>query len=488
MSNSYDSDGLIVRWKWDFGDGNSTDWLSYWQDWDSITPHYYTQKGNYTVTLTVLDALLTGQDSCIVHVPNRVPVARAGLDQTVNVSQIVYFDGSGSGDIDYDILSYKWDFGDGTSTGWQSPSSANHSYTLSGNYTVNLTVFDGEDLDIDSCIINVINHPPIADAGSDQNANLSQTVYFDGSGSYDSDGTSLTYKWDFGDGTNTGWQNNSNANHIYNSQGNYTATLYVDDGELTDSDTCIISVSTSGGSSPTPPFPDSDGDGYSDEIDYFPNDPTQWTDTDFDGFGDNLSGNNPDFFPDDPNEWYDSDGDGVGDRSDSYPNDANEWIDTDEDGVGDNSDAFPNDLAASKDTDDDGYPDEWNQNKSEKDSTTGLHLDAYPNDPNEHEKFIDNHKFNNEIFTFLMILIIGIIIIAMISIFIVRNNKQRKTLSKPFRDDKLLRDLRYQVLYDKPFKKLSPNELGNILEEQYEQGKISDDVYKFIKYKFEHPK
>ena len=61
---------------------------------------------------------------------------------------------------------------------------------------------------------------------------------------------------------------------------------------------------------------DSDGDGYSDSKDAFPND---------------------------DDEWFDSDSDGVGDNSDEFPNDTNEWIDIDNDGYGDNSDDFPDD-------------------------------------------------------------------------------------------------------------------------------------------------
>ena len=44
---------------------------------------------------------------------------------------------------------------------------------------------------------------------------------------------------------------------------------------------------------------DSDGDGYADEPadDHFTDDKTQWNDEDFDGYGDNLSGNEPDLCP-----------------------------------------------------------------------------------------------------------------------------------------------------------------------------------------------
>jgi hypothetical protein len=48
---------------------------------------------------------------------------------------------------------------------------------------------------------------------------------------------------------------------------------------------------------------DSDNDGYTDNFDAFPNDPTQWLDRDGDNYGDNPNGTNPDYYPIDPTRW-----------------------------------------------------------------------------------------------------------------------------------------------------------------------------------------
>jgi parallel beta-helix repeat protein len=89
-----------------------------------------------------------------------------------------------------------------------------------------------------------INEPPVANAGVDQNIKVNQTVNLDGSKSYDPDGDSLTYKWSFGDGNSTGWQNSSKTNHTYAKAGNYKVTLTVSDGLLYDTDSCIINVNS----------------------------------------------------------------------------------------------------------------------------------------------------------------------------------------------------------------------------------------------------
>jgi len=95
---------------------------------------------------------------------------------------------------------------------------------------------------------------------------------------------------------------------------------------------------------------DTDGDGYGDNPDgvspdAFPNDATQWSDIDGDGYGDEATGNNPDLFPTNPNQWADTDGDGYGDnangdQADQFPDEATQWSDQDGDGYGDNANGF----------------------------------------------------------------------------------------------------------------------------------------------------
>ena len=86
---------------------------------------------------------------------------------------------------------------------------------------------------------------------------------------------------------------------------------------------------------------DSDSDGINDSNDAFPQDATQSTDTDGDGYGDNPDGNQPDAFPSDETQWADSDGDGYGDNvggenPDLFPTNGDQWADADGDGYGDN--------------------------------------------------------------------------------------------------------------------------------------------------------
>ena len=92
--------------------------------------------------------------------------------------------------------------------------------------------------------------------------------------------------------------------------------------------------------------PDSDGDGTPDAADDFPSDPTEDTDTDGDGIGDNADTDDDGDGISDTDEASDgtdpldadSDDDGTPDAEDDFPLDPNEDSDTDGDGVGDNAD------------------------------------------------------------------------------------------------------------------------------------------------------
>ena len=86
------------------------------------------------------------------------------------------------------------------------------------------------------------NSGPTADAGTAQTVNAGTTVDFDGSGSSDPDGDSLSYEWDFtSDGTTDA--TTVAPSHTYDDHGTYTVTLTVSDGNgNSDTDTIDVTV------------------------------------------------------------------------------------------------------------------------------------------------------------------------------------------------------------------------------------------------------
>ncbi len=140
-SESYDSDGSIITWHWDFGDGNTSN--------GEIVNHVYTKAGTYKVMLTVTDN--DGASESIykyitVNSPgeNIPPVASFEATKTVVVvNEEITFDASESYDSDGSIVFYRWDWnGDGIFDNEYTQPYATHSFSEAGEYTVTLQVED----------------------------------------------------------------------------------------------------------------------------------------------------------------------------------------------------------------------------------------------------------------------------------------------------------------------------------------------------------
>ncbi len=178
---------------------------------------------------------------------NNPPQANAGANKTSKVGQSVSFNGSGSSDSDGSIISYAWDFGDGDSS---IGSVVSHTYSAAGAYTASLTVTDNDGAtDTDTVLVTIsesstpppsTNKTPKAVAGSDIKVKVGEQVHFDGSGSSDSDGSIISYAWDFGDSRDS---NEKEPLHSYATPGVYKVTLVVTDNNGgTDSDVIYVTV------------------------------------------------------------------------------------------------------------------------------------------------------------------------------------------------------------------------------------------------------
>lgn len=134
-SVSYDPDGSISSWTWDFGDGTSGS--------GAQVAHVYGQAGTYHAVLTVTDnggLSSTAATDITVEIPNLAPTASFWASASSGYAPLaVTFDGSDSGDPEGAIVSWGWDFGDGT-TG--SGVVVDHTYAQTGTYTAKLTVTD----------------------------------------------------------------------------------------------------------------------------------------------------------------------------------------------------------------------------------------------------------------------------------------------------------------------------------------------------------
>jgi PKD repeat protein len=234
-SASQDNDGLspIASYRFDFGDGSA----AVGPQSTATASHTYRTAGTFTVTVTVTDT--AGQSSTAtstVTVKDDAPVAALAVTPSTGPAPLVVAaDASASTDRDATgIASYRFAWGDGSSTGPQNGPQASHTYATPGTYTVTVTVKDSAGLtsqattDVTAFGDNVPPTARLSVTPSSGAVNLAVTA--DASASTDPDDGISSYRFDWGDGsTATGPQSAANATHTYRAAGNYEVTVTVTD-------------------------------------------------------------------------------------------------------------------------------------------------------------------------------------------------------------------------------------------------------------------
>ena len=142
---------------------------------------------------------------------------------------VVDFSSDGSVDNDGSIVSYSWNFGDGSAL--SSSASPSHTYSAQGNYTATLTVTDNKggtgtaNVTVTVSPNNVA--PEVAISATPTFGKAPVDVAFTSTVS-DSDGTVSGLVWNFGDGSATSTA--ANPTHTY-AAGVWTATLTATDND-----------------------------------------------------------------------------------------------------------------------------------------------------------------------------------------------------------------------------------------------------------------
>jgi PKD repeat protein len=223
-SSTSDSDGTVTGIVWDFGDGSPT-------STDPNPSHVYA-AGVWTATLTATDddGATTTRSIEIRSLPNLPPTAHAAATPSNGRAPLlVQLSSSGSVDFDGTITGYEWDFGDGSPT--STAANPTHTYAA-GTWTATLTVTDDEGATGTATVTvqSTVNQAPTAVANATPDGTKAPlAVDFSSGGSVDHDGTIVSYKWDFGDGSPVSTE--ANPTHTYLTDGTFAATLTVTDNE-----------------------------------------------------------------------------------------------------------------------------------------------------------------------------------------------------------------------------------------------------------------
>ncbi len=212
------STGIITKWDWNFGDGSHSNLQN---------PTYgYQDTGLFTITLII------GNNSCFdtltipkyIHVKPPIAIF-SSIGVCANKYLRVFTDQSIGAD------SWKWDFGDGTTSTLQNPT---HTFASVGTYTVTLTVQNlstGCDYTKTS-LIRISDEKAMFTASALEICKKSSTTF--NATSIQGTPAIVSFEWNFGDGiSDTG----NNKIHTYLQTGLYTVTL-----KITDINGCVDSV------------------------------------------------------------------------------------------------------------------------------------------------------------------------------------------------------------------------------------------------------
>ena len=209
-SDSYDSDGSLVGYKWEFVTGPAGSAIT--NAGGVTTKVTGLSEGKYRFRLTVTDNEgAKASDVVDINVlpepPNAGPIAKAGEDIEVNLPvNHIELDGSASYDPDGIIVSYSWVkvSGPGGLTIANSTTATPRVVgAIEGEYLFRLTVKDDKGVagsDVVKVIVygqpEPVNQLPIAYAGKDQEISYpTSSTTLDGELSSDPDGSIVSYQW-----------------------------------------------------------------------------------------------------------------------------------------------------------------------------------------------------------------------------------------------------------------------------------------------------
>jgi MYXO-CTERM domain-containing protein len=223
-----------LTYTWEFGDGSSS------VTGGATVSHTWANDGVYTVTVTALDDDGgSSTDTVDVTVGNQEPVivgitgGSASEGQSFTVSAAVT-------DAGADTLTYTWGFGDGSEPeAGVDLTSVDHVWPDDGDYVLTLQVNDGQATVSDQGSVVVSNVDPLISGVDVEPGAEGQATAFTATAS-DVPADTLTYVWDFGDGSPpVSTEADPTAEHVFSGSGSFEVTLTVTDDDGGSSSTTV---------------------------------------------------------------------------------------------------------------------------------------------------------------------------------------------------------------------------------------------------------
>ncbi len=214
----------IAVYQWDFGDGSQQNTPA------ASIGHTYLTSGAYSVRLITTD--INGCRDTILktnYIRVNGPVANFSATNTSGcVGLTTTFNDLSTDDAVNAIVSWRWDFGDGTVQTFNGPP-FEHTYNTQGIYSVKLVVTDAA-----GCVDSITRTNLIAATRPVANFTSPNTQTCPGATVNLNNTSTSTYTvlnsfWDFGDGATVNLAGQASTNHVYTATGFYDVKLRITD-------------------------------------------------------------------------------------------------------------------------------------------------------------------------------------------------------------------------------------------------------------------
>lgn len=254
------STGSPSEYAWDFGDGQTST--------DRNPSHTYSAAATYTVSLTVRSAGGESNKSQFVPVSLGAP-PKAAFEFTVSGQQVNFVD------LSTDATSWRWDFGDGTTSNMRNPV---HVYLISATFTVTLAASNAAGSATASKAVPILPATP-------PKAAFAFTVTGQQVNFIDASVGATSWQWNFGDASAASTARD--PIHTYATSGAFTVTLQVWNSAGSDSAAQVVPIAA--GQPPKSAFTFRTNGTQVNFADASTGNPTSWNWT----FGDGASSTQP---------------------------------------------------------------------------------------------------------------------------------------------------------------------------------------------------
>jgi hypothetical protein len=252
MCNGSDPDGDALSYLWNQTGGPPAQLSGANSSKCSFNPN---RSGIYSFKVTVNDGFNDSSPALVnISVSNSPPSVSAGPDILVQKGEMAVLTATGD-DPDGDELEFIWNQTSGARRYIEKSIGREISFNaaVAGAFIFKVTASDGEATGPPDIVnLTVWGRAPVAALNvPDATAEVEEEVLFNASGSSDPDGNITGYNFHYGDGSESGWIQDSSAVHSYSSAGRFSTNVTVRDDDGNESASPAVTINVVVRSNPT---------------------------------------------------------------------------------------------------------------------------------------------------------------------------------------------------------------------------------------------